>query len=271
MVNNQLLSALNPIFGKFFGLEIRWYGVIITCGIIIAFLMALKEGKKVGLPEDTFYDILLLAVPIALVGARIYYVVFDWKNYADDFMAIFDIRQGGIAIYGGLITGLLVIYFYCYHMHLNMWQILDVITPGVLLAQAIGRWGNFMNQEAHGGPTTRAFLANLHLPNWLINQMQIKGVYYQPTFLYESLWSLLGVIILLALRHRKHFLKQGEIALTYVIWYSFGRFFIEGMRTDSLMWGNLRVSQILALVLVIGAIILIIYRRRKGTIEWYIN
>lgn len=269
MMINQ--TPLNPIFGNFFGLEVRWYGVIITAGIVVAFLMALREGKKVGLPEDTFYDILLLAVPLALVGARLYYVIFEWPNYAHNLGAIFDIRQGGIAIYGGLITGLLVIYFYCRHQHLKMWQILDVITPGVLLAQAIGRWGNFMNQEAHGGPTTRAFLASLHLPNWLINQMQIKGIYYQPTFLYESVWSLLGVIILLTLRHRKHFFKEGEIALSYVIWYSFGRFFIEGMRTDSLMLGNWRVSQVLALVLVIDALILIFYRRQKGTIEWYIN
>ncbi|BDR55815.1 prolipoprotein diacylglyceryl transferase [Xylocopilactobacillus apis] len=265
------LETLNPIFGNFFGLEIRWYGVIITSGIVIAFLMALREGRRVGLPDDTFYDILLLAVPLSIVGARIYYVAFDWKNYQHDLLAIFDIRQGGIAIYGGLITGLLVIYLYCRHKKLNMWQILDVVTPGVLLAQAMGRWGNFMNQEAHGEITTRAFLESLHLPNFIIDQMKINGVYYQPTFLYESLWSLIGVIIILALRHRKQLFKQGEIALTYVIWYSVGRFFIEGMRTDSLMFGTMRVSQVLALILVLGSGLLIIVRRKNRKLKWYIE
>lgn len=262
---------LNPVFGNFFGIEVRWYGIIITAGIVVAFLMALSEGKKLGLPEDTFYDILLLAIPLSLVGARIYYVIFDWKNYQNDLLAIFDIRQGGIAIYGGLITGLLVIYLYCRHKNLNMWQILDILTPGVLLAQSIGRWGNFMNQEAHGESTTRAFLTGIHLPNFIIDQMKIDGVYYQPTFLYESLWSLIGVIILLSLRHRFHFFKQGEVALTYVFWYSFGRFFIEGMRTDSLMLGIFRVSQVLALFLAIGSLILILVRRRNIQVQWYWN
>ena len=265
------LTTLNPVFVNFFGIEIRWYGVIITIGIIIAFFMALKEGKKLGLPDDTFYDILLLSVPVALIGARLYYVVFDWEDYKNDLLSIFDIRQGGIAIYGGLISGLLVIYLYCRHQNLNIWQILDVITPGVLFAQAVGRWGNFMNQEAHGFSTTKAFLSSLHLPNFIINQMKIDGVYYQPTFLYESVWSLLGVILILALRHRHHFFRQGEIVLSYVMWYSFGRFFIEGMRTDSLMLGSLRVSQVLSLILVIGSLILFIVRRRKATKKWYLE
>ncbi|BDR57957.1 prolipoprotein diacylglyceryl transferase [Xylocopilactobacillus apicola] len=265
------LLTLNPIFVNFFGIEIRWYGVIITAGIVVAFLMSLREGKRRGLPEDTFYDILLLAVPLSLVGARLYYVVFDWKDYQDNLLSIFDIRQGGIAIYGGLITGLLVIYLYCRHQRLNMWQILDVVTPGVLLAQAIGRWGNFMNQEAHGEATSRAFLQSLHLPSFIIDQMRINGVYYQPTFLYESAWSLIGVVLILAFRHRRHLFKVGEIALSYVIWYSVGRFFVEGMRTDSLMLGPLRISQALALVLVVGSLILMILRRRNPSLKWYLE
>lgn len=140
---------------------------------------------------------------------------------------------------------------------------LDILAPYVLLAQSIGRWGNFINQEAHGEAVTRTFLENLYLPKFIIDQMQINGAYYHPTFLYESLWSLLGFAIIIMLRNRKNLLRRGEVALSYVIWYSVGRFFIEGMRTDSLWMGDfLRVSQGLSLLLFVGAIAIWIYRRR---------
>ena len=141
--------------------------------------------------------------------------------------------------------------------------LLDILAPSVLLAQSIGRWGNFINQEAHGGAVSRQFLETLYLPEFIIGQMNINGTYYHPTFLYESLWSLLGFILLIILRNQKGLLRRGEVALSYVIWYSFGRFFIEGMRTDSLWIGDImRVSQMLSLVLFISAIILLVYRRR---------
>lgn len=144
------------------------------------------------------------------------------------------------------------------------WLVLDIAAPSVIIAQAIGRWGNFVNQEAHGEATTKAFLEGIHIPDFIVNNMNIEGVYYQPTFLYESLWNVLGFILLLILRRRKNLLKRGEVALSYVLWYSFGRFFIEGLRTDSLMLAQtIRVSQLLSILLFVGAILLWIYRRKK--------
>jgi phosphatidylglycerol---prolipoprotein diacylglyceryl transferase len=147
-----------------------------------------------------------------------------------------------------------------------------VIAPTVILAQGIGRWGNFINQEAHGGVTSLSFLHQLHLPAFIINQMYINGNYYQPTFLYESLWDVLGFLILISLRHRQGLFKQGEVFLSYVLWYSFGRFFIEGMRTDSLMLGGLRVSQWLSVVLFIVALGIWAYRRYYNPLNaWYVD
>ncbi len=175
-----------------------------------------------------------------------------YSKHLDEIIRIWD---GGIAIYGSLIGALAVIIWYCRKHFISVWLMLDVAAPPtVILAQAIGRWGNFMNQEAFGQVTTLKFLQGLHLPEWIINQMNITGMYRQPTFLYESVWSLLGFVVLMTLRHNPHLFKQGEVFLTYVAWYSFGRFFVEGMRTDSLMLGGLRISQILSVILFIGAI-----------------
>ena len=163
---------------------------------------------------------------------------------------------------GGLIAGGLAVYWFARRKKMTLSLLLDILAPSVLLAQSIGRWGNFINQEAHGGPVTRQFLENLYLPEFIINQMNINGTYYHPTFLYESLWSLVGFALLLLLRNKNQFLRQGEVALSYVIWYSAGRFFIEGMRTDSLWIGDfLRVSQGLSLVLFVAALGVLMYRR----------
>ena len=149
---------------------------------------------------------------------------------------------------------------------------LDVIAPTVILAQGIGRWGNFMNQEAFGVVTTRAALLAQHIPHWIVNQMDIGGQYRVPTFLYESLWDLLGFVLLISLRHRHHLFRRGEVFLAYVMWYSFGRFFIEGMRTDSLMIGSvIRVSQLLSLVFFIGALVILLVRRHRGNVPWYLQ
>jgi phosphatidylglycerol:prolipoprotein diacylglycerol transferase len=203
------------------------------------------------------------AIPLGLIGARIYYVLFQWEYYIKKPLEIIAIWQGGIAIYGGLIAGGLAVYWFTKKKGIPFSLMLDILAPYVLLAQSIGRWGNFINQEAHGEAVTRTFLENLYLPKFIIDQMQINGTYYHPTFLYESLWSLLGFAIIIMLRNRKNLLRRGEVALSYVIWYSVGRFFIEGMRTDSLWMGDfLRVSQGLSLLLFVGAIAIWIYRRR---------
>lgn len=265
-----LKAALNPIALQFGPFEIHWYGVIIATGVMLALWLAVREGRRQEISEDYFYDYLLWALPIAIICARLYYVTFQWPYYAAHPGEIIAIWDGGIAIYGAIIGGFIVLYFLCRSRHLSFWQMLDVIAPTVILAQGIGRWGNFMNQEAFGVVTTRAALVAQHIPGWIIQQMDIGGHYRVPTFLYESLWDLLGFVLLVSLRHRRHLFRRGEVFLTYVMWYSFGRFFIEGMRTDSLMLGSvIRVSQLLSLVFFIVALGLLIIRRRRGTVPWY--
>ena len=256
-------NIIDPVAFSIGPITVYWYGVIIATAMLLAITLASREGKKRGFEEDTITDMIFWTIPIAFIGARLYYVLFQLDHYIQNPLKIVAIWEGGLAIYGGLIAGGVTIYFYTKKKGISLALMLDVLAPYVLLAQSIGRWGNFINQEAHGGEVTRAFLENLYLPDFIINQMQINGLYYHPTFLYESLWSLLGVGVIIILRNRKGLLRQGEVALSYVIWYSAGRFFIEGMRTDSLWIGDfLRASQGLSLLLFIGAIGIWAYRRR---------
>ncbi|SHE28767.1 phosphatidylglycerol:prolipoprotein diacylglycerol transferase [Atopostipes suicloacalis DSM 15692] len=260
---NVLLSVIDPVAISIGPIKIYWYGIIIALAMLIGISLATKEAQKLGLEEDTMVDMALWAIPIGFIGARLYYVLFKWDYYIQNPSEIIAIWNGGIAIYGGLIAGGLAVYWFARRKKMTLTLLLDILAPSVLLAQSIGRWGNFINQEAHGGAVSRQFLETLYLPEFIIEQMNINGTYYHPTFLYESLWSLLGFILLIILRNQKGLLRRGEVALSYVIWYSFGRFFIEGMRTDSLWIGDImRASQVLSLVLFISAIVLWIYRRR---------
>lgn len=264
--------TINPVAFNLGNLSVKWYGVIMALAIILAVSMAIIEGRKRQIESDDFVDLLLWAVPLGYVGARIYYVIFEWQYYAQHPDQIIAIWNGGIAIYGGLLAGLVVLLIFCYKKMLPPFLMLDIITPGVMAAQILGRWGNFINQEAHGSPTTLGFLQSLHLPNFIISQMKINGVYYQPTFLYESFFNLIGLIIILVLRHKKHLFKQGEIFMLYLAWYSVVRFFVEGMRTDSLyLWGSIRVSQLLSLILLVIVIGLFIYRRKVVKPKWYLD
>lgn len=266
----MLLATIDPTAFHIFGIGIQWYAIIIVTGIVLVSWMATKEGMRVGLQENDVIDFMLWALPISIIGARLYYVIFEWSYYSQHPSQILAIRNGGLAIYGGLIAGAIVLYFYTKNRFINTWTFLDVAAPSVLLGQAIGRWGNFMNHEAFGEITTKAFLHKLHLPPFIINNMYIDGAYRQPTFLYESVWNLVGFIIIILLRRKKDFFKQGEVALSYVIWYSFGRFFIEGMRTDSLMaFGGLRVSELLSAILFVAAIVIFWYRRKNDNLPYY--
>lgn len=251
---------------------VHWYGIIIATGVLLAVILSIREGNRRGLDEDYIYDFLLWAMPISIICARIYYVVFQWPYYSAHPEMIYRIWDGGIAIYGGLIGAAIVLIIFCNKNRLSAWEFLDIVAPTVIMAQGIGRWGNFINQEAHGVATSLNFLQDtLHLPHFIVQQMCINGVYYQPTFLYESVWDIAGFILLLALRHRKELFKRGEIFLTYVMWYSFGRFFIEGMRTDSLMLGPLRVSQWLSFIFFFSALTIWIIRRKKQNQPWYLD
>lgn len=256
------LLAIDPVAFSIFGWDVYWYGVIIGVAMLLGLGLASREMKKHGFDEDFILDLMIWVIPIGFLGARLYYVIFEWEYYLQNPMEIWQIWNGGIAIYGGLIAGGLTMWWYSRHRHMPTLFVLDVVTPYVLLAQGIGRWGNFINQEAHGDVVSESFLRDtLHLPNFIVEGMNVDGTYYEPTFLYESVWNIIGVVLLLILRGRDKTLKMGEAALLYVMWYSFGRFFIEGLRTDSLYWGSFRVSQVLAAILFVGALAIFIWNR----------
>lgn len=265
-----MIAQIDRVAFNLLGIPIYWYALIIVSGIIIAMWLSSREAVRVGLKSEDITDFMLWGLPLSIIGARLYYILFDLPQYIADPIQIFNIRSGGLAIYGGLIAGAITLYFFTKYHFISMWTFLDTAAPSVLLAQAIGRWGNFMNHEAYGPVTTRIFLENLHIPRFIIDNMYIEGFYRQPTFLYESVWSLIGFILLLFLRNKKHLLKKGEVLLVYVMWYSFGRFFIEGLRTDSLYFlGVIRISQLLSAFLFVGTIILFIWRRKKGNLPDY--
>lgn len=243
---------MNPVAFEVFGMPIRWYGIIIASGVLVAFFVSYLLAKKKGLDFDIITDGFLWSFPFAIIGARLYYVAFEYKNY-HSFIDVINIRNGGMAIHGGLIGGLLVAYIFTRVKKINFFEYIDVIIPGVILAQAIGRWGNFMNQEAHGGPVSEAFISKF--PNFIQQGMLINGTYYHPTFLYESIWDLLvfGILIFILYKKKK---QHGIVLGSYMVLYSLGRFFIEGLRTDSLMIGPLRMAQVISLVAIIICLLL---------------
>ena len=265
-----MIGLVNRVAFELFGLPIYWYAIIIVSGVIIAMWLSTREAVRVGLKPDDVTDFMLIGLPVAIIGARLYYILFDLQYYIDDPSQIFNIRSGGIAIYGALIAGGIWLYFFCQRNFISPWTFLDIAAPSVLLAQGIGRWGNFMNHEAFGAEVSRSFLESLYIPKFIIDNMYIDEAYRQPTFLYESVWNVIGFIVLIFLRKKTGLLKEGEVFLSYLIWYGFGRFFIEGMRTDSLyLFGGIRVSQALSALLFFGAIGLLIWRRKNQTLKDY--
>lgn len=263
---NENIQPLNPIAFTLGPIQVHWYGIIIGSGLALALFLAIREGNRRGLPKDIFADLMLWAIPIAIISARIYYVAFEWDYYGSHPADIPKIWNGGIAIHGALIGSVVTAIVFARKRGVSFWKIADIAAPSLILGQAIGRWGNFMNQEAHGREVSRAFLENLHLPDFIINQMYINGAYYHPTFLYESLWDLAGFILLILLR-RVNF-RRGELFLSYLIWYSIGRFFVEGMRTDSLMLtANLRMAQVISIALILVAVGITVFRRKSHMAE----
>lgn len=261
----MFLGYIDPVAFNLFSKPIYWYGIIIATTVLIAYLMADREATKRGLPKDTMIDLLLIALPIAFIFARAYYVIFRWDYYSKHTSEIIAIWDGGIAIYGGLLGGFLVLYFFARKRGIKIIKMLDIIAPSLLVGQMLGRWGNFFNHEAYGEVVSRGYLENRYVPSFIIDNMYIEGAYRQPTFLYESLWCLIALVILLVIRKK---LAQSEVFAAYLILYGVERFIVEGMRTDSLYIGTLRVSQVLSLVFVIGSLIYLIvlntkYRNKK--------
>lgn len=234
---------MNPIAFSIGGFDIRWYGILIACGMTFGIIMANYNCKWREVDYDNLLNIVLISIPIGIIGARLYYVVFEFDNYKNNIIDAFNIRNGGLAIHGGLIFALGTALIYTKIKKLNFIKFADVAAPSIILAQALGRWGNFFNQEAHGDSVSYEFIKNF--PMFIQQGMNINGIYYNPTFLYESIWNLVVFIILMIMLRKSQ--KNGIVFFTYIGLYSIGRFVIEGMRTDSLMIGNIRIAQLVSL------------------------
>ena len=253
---------MNRVAFNIFGFNVYYYSLCILLGVIVAYILITREGKKQGLPKEFISDLIFYTLIIGILGARVYYCVFNLDYYLANPSEILKIYNGGLAIHGGVIAGLIFVYFYTKEKNVSFIKILDIVAPAVIIAQSFGRWGNFFNQEAHGGITTYQNLKNMHIPEFIINGMHIEGKYYYPTFFFESIWCLIGFIILMIARKNKNLRKGFQIGF-YFIWYGIGRFFIEALRTDSLMFFNLKIAQIVSLVGIIIGIIIIVTNRNK--------
>lgn len=244
---------MDPVAFEIFGIEIMWYGILISIGVILGTILALREAKRVVVDENAFIDLLLFAIPAAVIGARAYYVIFSWDYYKDNPIQILNFRGGGLAIHGAIIAAVITAVIFTRRRNLDFWQIADIAAPSLALGQAIGRWGNFINQEAYGIPTD--------LP-WGI---MVNGVKVHPTFLYESIGDFLIFLFLIWYR-RKKVKVSGEVFLLYIVLYSTVRFFVEGLRIDSLMLGPIRVAQLVSVVSIIVGLVYL-YVRRKGKVD----
>lgn len=228
----MFLYQPNPIAFTLFGQDIRWYGICIAFGMLAGLLIAYYRAPKHDIKSDHVIDLALISIPAGIVGARLYYVLLNWEFYGGDFFKIINLRSGGLAIHGGLILGILAAVICCKLWRISPLNLLDLMVPSIALAQAIGRWGNYFNQEAHGGPTD--------LPWGIL----VQGERVHPTFLYESLWCLLMFFVLIAIDNRSRF--TGRAFLAYGVLYSFERFFVEQLRTDSLMVGSFKAAQLVS-------------------------
>lgn len=245
---------INPVAFELGPLEIRWYGILIASAVLIGTVLAMREVERQHINQDHFLNILLAAIPAAFIGARLYYVIFNWEYYSSYPRDIVAIWEGGLAIHGGLIAAFLVSFFLVKKYNISFWQSADIAAPSIVLGQAIGRWGNFINQEAYGYAVD---------PDKIPWAMYIDGAYRHPTFLYESIWNL-GIFIFLLWLRRRVTIKQGDIFLSYILLYSAGRFVIESFRTDSLMLtSSIRVAQAISLLIILIAVVLLFYRHRN--------
>jgi len=248
---------MNPILVDFGFVQIYWYSIMLFIGFLLGGYLLLREARRFGVSDEFIINMFFYTIPIAIVGARLYYVFFSWDMYADNPIDIFKVWEGGLAIHGGVLFGLIFVILYSKKHGYSPLKIMDMASVGLIVGQIIGRWGNFFNQEAHGPATTLETLKSYHLPNFVIEGMNINGIYYHPTFLYESLWNLIGLIIMLILRRRKR-VKIGQICGFYMVWYGIGRFLIERLRTDALLFKDFKIAQVVSIVLIVSGLLLLI-------------
>ncbi len=253
---------MDPVINLGF-ISIHIYSICLFIGILLGSNLVIREAKRHGISENFTINLLFFGIVFGIIGARIYFVIFNFDYYKDNPLDIFKVWEGGLAIHGGIIAALICILIMCHNNKVSSLKMLDFIVVGAIVGQAIGRWGNFFNGEAHGPITTLSYLESLHLPKFIIEGMNIGGNYYIPTFLYESLWCLIGFIIMILIRHRK-FMKIGYLTSFYLMWYGFERFFIEGLRTDSLMFGPIKMAQVVSIIMFIAGIVLLVWSFRKN-------
>ncbi len=245
---------------------IPWYSLLIVSGAVLAIFLASREEKKAGLPKDTVLDLALWVLPVGILGARLYYVLFSWSTFRSDWLSVFRIWEGGLAIFGGIIAGFTVVLVFSRRRHLSPWLICDLIVPGLVLAQAIGRWGNYFNMEAYGqeilNPAWQFFPAAVLIPSDGMNR------WYMATFFYESVWNL-GVFLFLLWARRHLVRREGDLLLLYLLGYGSGRVLIEALRSDSLYATGIRVSQLLSFLLILSVFLfwLLLFRRKKRSIS----
>lgn len=248
---------MNPIFLDLGFVKIYYYSVILLVAFLLGGFVGIKEAKKHNISKETMLDLYFYLIVFSLIGARIYYVIFNLDYYLQDPISIIKVWEGGEAIHGGIIAGVITIYYFGKKHKLNPIKLTDILAVSLALGQAIGRWGNFMNGEAHGPITTLSHLKDMHIPHFIINGMYIEGNYYIPTFLYESLFCLILFVTLYIIRKRKN-TKIGLITSLYLIFYGIERFIVEGLRTDSLMLLNLKMAQLVSIIMIIIGISLLI-------------
>ena len=257
---------MNPVLVNFGNFEIRWYAVFILVGMIVALLIIKSETKRFNIKQDFIFNMFFWTIIFGLIGARLYYVMFNWDYYSQNLIEIVQIWKGGLAIHGGIIAGLLTIVLYTNKYKLRTIRYLDFIVVGLSIAQSIGRWGNFFNSEAHGAATTLEHLQALHIPKFIIDGMKIEGVYYTPTFLYESIACFILFIVMLIIR-RGRYRKVGTVTAVYLLGYGIIRFLIEISRTDALMLAGFKVAQIVSVIMVIVGLGLLFDNSKKGKFE----
>ncbi len=267
-----LKIAINRIAFEIFGLPVFWYGIILAFSFLLAVMLALRKSREFGIEPENILDMVLYAAPVAIIASRLYYVVFSWDDFKDNLLEVFNTRNGGLAIYGAVIGASIVVYIFTKKRKINALKLFDFCMPYLILAQAIGRWGNFVNQEAFGintslpwGMSGNAIMKELE---YNADKLAAAGITVDPsmpvhpTFLYESLWNLAAFAFLIWFRKRKKL--DGEVLFLYIVFYGAGRAWIEGLRIDSLMLGSFRISQVIALVSAVLFLILFFVRRARA-------
>lgn len=278
LYDHSSIKPLSDTAFTLFGIEVKWYGICIVFGALVALFFGLRLARKFGLNDDIILDGFILGMIFGIIGARIYYVIFQWDNFKHDWTSIFAIRDGGLAIHGGIIAAAIFIVIYCKIRKIDTLVLGEIVAPSFFIGQIFGRFGNFFNQEATGPlvgggklslDEQRVVLKRQLLPDFIVNQMYITHGrdgnpvpgYYYPTFLYEALWNLVGLIIVIILRRKWKNYWVGDGICFYIMWYSVGRFAIESLRTDSLMIGPFKQAQVISVVLFLAGAITFALRR----------